>query len=79
MSTRDLMSSAVEIRPGSVEARELAVIERVLARDGEAAARLVDAHGDTVEVPAELVGVLMAIVQHLEAGTESRWRRCRPS
>lgn len=62
------MSSAVEIRPGSVEARELAVIERALARDGEVAARLVDAHGDTVDVPSELVGVLMAIVQHLKAG-----------
>lgn len=62
------MSSVVEMRPGSVEARELAVIERALARDGEVAARLVDVQGDTVDVPAELVGVLMAIVQHLKAG-----------
>lgn len=62
------MLSAVEIRPGSVEGRELAVIEQALARDGEVAARLVDAHGDTVDVPAELVGVLMAIVRHLKAG-----------
>jgi len=34
MRTVASMSSAVEIRPGSVEARELAVIEQALARDG---------------------------------------------
>jgi len=27
-----------------------------------------DAHGGAVEVPSELVGVLVAIVQHLKAG-----------
>lgn len=62
------MTNAVEIRPGSVEARELAVIEGALARAGGAAARLVDAEGDTVEIPAELVGALHAIVRHLKAG-----------
>lgn len=44
------------------------MIERVLARYGGVAARLVGSEGDTVEVPAELVGVLMAIVRHLQAG-----------
>jgi len=62
------MTSAVEIRPGSVQARELAIIEGALAREGGAAARLVDAEGDTVEVPAELVGALHAFVRHLQAG-----------
>lgn len=63
-----LVTIAVEIRPGSFQARELAVLERALARDGGAAARLVGAEGDTVEVPAELVGVLQVIVRHLKAG-----------
>jgi excisionase family DNA binding protein len=62
------VTSAVEIRPGSVQARELEVIERVLARDGGEGARLVDSAGDLVEMPAELVGVLKTIVEHLRAG-----------
>jgi excisionase family DNA binding protein len=44
------------------------VIERALARDGSAVPRLVDLDGDAIEVPAELIEVLVAIVQHLKAG-----------
>jgi excisionase family DNA binding protein len=63
------MSSSLEIRPGSVEARELAVIERALARDGEVAARLVDAHGDSVDVPTELLNVSRPhLIKFLEGG-----------
>lgn len=62
------VTSAVEIRPGSVQAHELEVIERVLDRNVGEGARLVDPAGDPVEVPAELVGVLKAIVEHLRAG-----------
>ena len=66
--TIGLVTSAVEIRPGSVQARELEVIERVLARDGGEGARLVDSAGDPVEMPAELVGALKTIVENLRAG-----------
>lgn len=66
--TIGLVTSAVEIRPGSVQARELEVIERVLARDGGEGARLIDSAGDPVEMPAELVGALKTIVEHLRAG-----------
>ena len=44
------------------------MIERVLARDGGEGARLVDSAGVPVEMPAELVGVLKAIMEHLRAG-----------
>ena len=44
------------------------MIERVLDRNVGEGARLVDSAGDQVEVPAELVGVLKAIVEHLRAG-----------
>ena len=66
--TLSVVTSAVEIRPGSVQARELEVIERVLARDGGEGARLIDSAGDPVEMPAELVAALKTIVEHLRAG-----------
>ena len=63
------MSTAAEIRPGTVAARELALIDRALSRsDGPAAARLVDVDGAPVEMPAELVEALRMIVGHLIAG-----------
>jgi excisionase family DNA binding protein len=63
------VSTAAEIRPGSVAARELALIDRALSRsDGAAAARLVDANGAALEMPAELVEALRMIVGHLKAG-----------
>lgn len=62
------MTNAVEIRPGSVQSRDLEVIERALAREGVKGARLVASDGDTVEMPAELVGALRTIVEHLRAG-----------
>jgi predicted DNA-binding protein (UPF0251 family) len=62
------VAHAVEIRPGSVQAQDLEVIERALTREGVEGARLVDSDGETVEMPAELVGVLKTIVEHLRAG-----------
>ena len=63
------VTTAAEIRPGSVTERELALIERALARsvDGSGV-RLVDAGGATVAVPAELADALAMIVTHLKAG-----------
>ena len=61
------MSMAAEIRPGSVDDRELTVIAAALARGGEPP-RLVDADGRPVEVPGELVTVLRAVVEQLRAG-----------
>ena len=64
------MSIAAEIRPDSIEARDLTVIEQALARSisGTNAAKLVDADGDTVDVPTELVEMLIAVVRQLQAG-----------
>lgn len=62
------VTNAVEIRPGSVQSHDLEVIERALTREGVEGARLVDSDGATVEMPAELVGALKAIVEHLRAG-----------
>jgi len=62
--------TTAEIRPGSVEQRELALVERALDRAAgdRHAARLIDADGTPVDVPEQLVEVMMAIVQHLRAG-----------
>jgi excisionase family DNA binding protein len=63
------MSMAAEIRPGSVAARELALIERALSHAGvTTASRLVDVDGAPVEMPAALVEALKTIVGHLKAG-----------
>lgn len=61
------MTTASEIRPGSVEGRELTLIKRALRR-GDSPARLVNADGTTVDIPDELAGVLEAVVEHLKAG-----------
>ncbi|MFN0092265.1 MAG: excisionase family DNA-binding protein [Acidimicrobiales bacterium] len=53
-----------------MEERELALIERALTRrtSGRPAAQLLAGDGTPVDVPAELVDVLVAIVQELKAG-----------
>jgi excisionase family DNA binding protein len=61
------MSTTAEIRPGSVDERELTVIAAALARSGEPP-HLVDADGRPVVVPGELVTVLRAVVEQLRAG-----------
>jgi excisionase family DNA binding protein len=66
-----LVTASAEIRPGSIRERDLALIERALARtvtSVQRSSRLVDADGDPVEVPGEIVAVLMTIVHHLRAG-----------
>ena len=64
------MSIAAEIRPETIEARDLTIIERALTRSisGVNPTRLVNADGEAVEVPPELVDVLIAIVRQLQAG-----------
>ncbi len=61
------MASTTEIRPGSVDERDLGSVARALAADGTGA-RLVDGHGHPVSVPDELLEVLATIVKHLQAG-----------
>lgn len=58
---------AAEIRPGTVDERELTVIASALARSGQSF-RLVDADGSPIDVPAELVVILRAVVEQLRAG-----------
>ena len=61
------MTMAAEIRPGSVDERELTVLAAALARGSEPP-RLVDADGRPMDVPAELMMVLRAVVEQLRAG-----------
>lgn len=61
------MSMAAEIRPGTLDERELTVIATALARSGQSI-RLVDADGSPIEVPGELVVMLRAVVEQLRAG-----------
>jgi excisionase family DNA binding protein len=58
---------AAEIRPGSVNERDLTVIAAALA-PGSEPPRLVDADGQPVAVPEELAAVLRAVVEQLHAG-----------
>ncbi len=65
------VTTSTEIRPGTVRERELALIERALARTGdsvERGAQLVDAAGRPVDLPGEIADALMAIVHQLQAG-----------
>ncbi len=61
------MSMAAEIRPGTVDERELTVIATALARSGQSF-RLVDSDGSPIDVPGELVVMLRAVVEQLRAG-----------
>lgn len=69
-STLGGLSIAAEIRPETIKARDLSIIEQALACSisGVNPAKLVGADGASVEVPAELVDVLIAIVRLLQAG-----------
>jgi len=60
------MSMAAEIRPGTVDQHELSLIATALARSGSP--HLVDADGQPVAVPDELVTVLRAVVELLRSG-----------
>jgi len=65
------VTTSTEIRPGTVRERELALVERALARTGgsvERGAQLVDAAGSPVDLPDEIADALMAIVHQLQAG-----------
>lgn len=62
------MRAMTEIRPGSVEERDLALIEAALTRSGDATASIVGSDGASVDVPSELMDVLRTIVEHLKAG-----------
>jgi excisionase family DNA binding protein len=61
------MSMAAEIRPGTVDERELTVIATALARSGQSI-RLVDTDGNPIDVPGELLAMLRAVVEQLSAG-----------
>lgn len=61
------MSMAAEIRPGTLDERELTVIATAFARSGQSF-RLVDADGNTIDVPGELMVMLRAVVDQLRAG-----------
>ena len=61
------MSLAAEIRPGSVDERDLTVIAAALSREGESLT-LVDSDGHPMAVPGELMTVLRAVVEQLRAG-----------
>ena len=61
------MSMAAEIRPGTVDERELTVIATALARSGQSI-RLVDTDGNPIDVPGELLAMLRAVVEQLRAG-----------
>jgi excisionase family DNA binding protein len=58
---------AAEIRPGTVDERELSVIATALSRAGKPPS-LVDADGHPIEVPGELMVMLRAVVEQLRAG-----------
>ncbi len=58
---------AAEIRPDTVDQQELSLISAALARSGDRRL-LVDADGEPVAVPGELVAVLRAVVEQLRAG-----------
>jgi excisionase family DNA binding protein len=65
------VGATAEIRPGSVRAHDLAVIERALAgaaTPAEHGPHLVDADGTPVEVPDPILDMLRVMVHHLKAG-----------
>lgn len=62
------MTSTLEIRPGSVDHRDLAILERALAKKRGKTARLTGFDGLRIEIPSDLVDALLLIVQQLHIG-----------
>ncbi len=62
------MTSTLEIRPGSVDHRDLAILERALAKKRGKTARLTGFDGHRIEIPGDLVEALLLIVQQLHTG-----------
>jgi excisionase family DNA binding protein len=62
------MTSTLEIRPGSVDQRDLAILERALAKKRGKTARLTGFDGHRIEIPSDLVDALLLIVQQLKTG-----------
>lgn len=64
------MAATAEIRPGTIGNRELTPIENALTREDVASrgTKLVDADGQAVDVPRELIELLKNIVEHLRSG-----------
>jgi len=58
---------AAEIHPGTLDERALSAIATALARTGEPP-HLVDADGQPIDVPGELMVMLRAVVEQLRAG-----------
>ena len=62
------MTSTLEIRPGSVDHRDLEILERALAKKRGKTARLTGFDGHRIEIPGDLVEALLLIVQQLHTG-----------
>jgi excisionase family DNA binding protein len=62
------MTSTLEIRPGSVDHRDLAILERSLAKKRGKTARLTGIDGHNIEIPSDLVEALLLIVHQLQTG-----------
>ena len=62
------MTSTLEIPPGSVDQRDLAILERALVKKRGKAARLTGFDGHRIEIPSDLVDALLLIVQQLKTG-----------
>lgn len=65
------VTATTEIRPDSVLERELALVEKALARTGtsdDRQAQLVDSNGTAIDLPSEIARALIAIVHQLQAG-----------
>jgi len=62
------MTSTLEIPPGSVDQRDLAILERALVKKRGKTARLTGFDGHRIELPSDLVDALLLIVQQLKTG-----------
>ncbi len=62
------VATTTEIRPGSVEESELALIEAALVRSKGSTAQMVGSDGARFEMPQKLAEALRVIVEHLRAG-----------
>jgi excisionase family DNA binding protein len=62
------MTSTLEIRPGSVDHRDLTILERSLAKKRGKTARLTGFDGHNIEIPSDLVEALLLIVHQLQTG-----------